>query len=57
MRNIIQAFLDFLQCQKYKGSEQIMKKAEYIYRKFRQYYLMGDGENVSNIYIPLFEES
>ena len=48
----MQTFL-ILQCQKYKGNEQIMKKAECIYRKFRQYYLMGDGENVSIIYIVL----
>ena len=29
-----------------------MKKAEYIYRKLKQYYLMSDGENVTTIYTP-----
>ena len=35
------------QCRKYKGSEQIKKKAEYIYCKFKQFYLTSNDENVS----------
>ena len=41
--------MSLFQCRKYKGSEQIKKKAEYIYSKFKQFYLMSDGENVSCI--------
>lgn len=30
-------------CRKYKGSEQIKKKADYLYMKFKQLFLVGDG--------------
>ena len=36
-------FLLLFQCRKYKGSDQIRKKAEYIYCKFKQLFVNGDG--------------
>lgn len=42
-------FSDFWQCRKYKASEKIRQKAEFLYHKFKALFLVGEGEFMTKV--------
>ena len=39
----------YFQCRKYKGSDQVKKKSEFIYNKFKAMFLIGESENFAMV--------
>ena len=39
----------YFQCRKYKGSDRVRKKSEFIYNKFKAMFLIGEGENFAMV--------
>ena len=37
------------QCRKYKGSDLVKKKSEFIYNKFKAMFLIGESENFAMV--------
>ena len=45
----------YFQCRRYKGSDEIAKKAEFIYSRFKNILMIGDGPFIADKVPPIFQ--